>query len=173
MVVKGQQKSLENRRLKKVKKINKIYRMVLLGYDRSFVLNYARKKRWDISKKTVDNYYAEVSKMIKEDGIKYRDEMLGKAHLRLEMLFNRCFRRRDYRTALLVQKELNEISGLREYNFKIKGDKENPLEVHHNVRKELQKDKEKYAGIIGNVLKDMGIVGGNGRKRVHTAQTNR
>jgi hypothetical protein len=95
-------------------RVNKVMEMLILGLSRASILQYVTNSTdWNVSDRQVDNYIADANREIEKHSETVRERELGKAIRRLEMLFQSCMKVQDYQRALAVQKELNELLGLK------------------------------------------------------------
>jgi len=95
-------------------RVNKVIEMLILGLPRASAIQYVTNSTdWNVSDRQVDNYIAEANKEVEKYSQTVRERELGKAIRRLEMLFQSCMKVQDYQRALAVQKELNELLGLK------------------------------------------------------------
>ena len=95
------------------KRVNKVYQLLLDGLSRADILEYvAKKTEWKVSDGSVDEYIAKATAEIKARSTIVRDEEYGKALERLRMLYSRNIMIQDFKAALAVQKEINELLGL-------------------------------------------------------------
>ena len=95
-------------------RINKVIEWLVLGLSRAQILQYAAEKtEWNISERQIDTYISRANEEIEKHAQTVRERELGKSIKRLEMLFHSCMKVQDYQRALAVQKELNELLGLK------------------------------------------------------------
>lgn len=94
------------------KRISVVYGMLLNGASRRDIVEYCR-KNWNVNRWTADTLISEATREISVVTEEERNAMYGKAVKRLENLYMRCINDGDKRTALAVQRELNEIAGLK------------------------------------------------------------
>jgi hypothetical protein len=106
----------------KAVRIATIYRLLLSGMRRREVLQYVREKTdWGIETSAIDKYIAEATKEIKEVTAEEIETARGMAYKRLDMLYFKSLLINDYKTALAVQKEMNELFGLKIIKQEISG----------------------------------------------------
>jgi hypothetical protein len=91
-----------------------IMQMIIQGASLREVWKYVDEKTdWGVSERTVRRYYKAAEKdFIKSANIDVEKE-LGKALERLNYLFARTVHLQDYKGALAVQREINELLGLK------------------------------------------------------------
>ncbi|MDD3538489.1 MAG: hypothetical protein PHH65_09645 [Eubacteriales bacterium] len=100
-----------------------VYRLLLSGLRRREVIQYAREKtEWNVSDRTIDNYIRKASAEIKEVTDEELEAARGMAHKRLDTLYYKSLLINDYKTALAVQKEINELFGLKTAKIEHSGD---------------------------------------------------
>lgn len=95
------------------KRVTQVYNWLLQGLSRADILELVAKKgEWKVSDGMIDEYMSRATAEIKEKASIQRDEELGKAIERMRFLFRQNVLIQDYKAALAVQKELNELLGL-------------------------------------------------------------
>lgn len=106
----------------KAVRIATIYRLLLSGMRRREVLQYVTEKTdWGIETSAIDKYIAEATKEIKEVTAEEIETARGMAYKRLDTLYYKSLLINDYKTALAVQKEMNELFGLKIIKQEISG----------------------------------------------------
>jgi len=97
-----------------------IQQMLVQGANLREVWQYVDEKtEWGVSERTVRRYYKAAEKdFIRSANIDVEKEM-GKAIDRLNYLFARTVHLQDYKGALSVQKEINELLGLKTLKIQI------------------------------------------------------
>lgn len=106
----------------KAVRIATIYRLLLSGMRRREVLQYVTEKTdWGLGTSAIDKYIAEATKEIKEVTAEEIETARGMAYKRLDMLYFKSLLINDYKTALAVQKEMNELFGLKIIKQEISG----------------------------------------------------
>jgi hypothetical protein len=86
------------------------------------VLQYVTEKTdWGIETSAIDKYIAEATKEIKEVTAEEIETARGMAYKRLDTLYYKSLLINDYKTALAVQKEMNELFGLKIIKQEISG----------------------------------------------------
>lgn len=96
----------------KIKRVNKVYDLIIKGYSRADILQYATKNKWNVIDRAVDEYIAEATELFKKHGAVDREEMTGIALLRLTHIVKENIEAKDYRTAIAAMKEIHAISGI-------------------------------------------------------------
>ena len=106
----------------KAVRIATIYRLLLSGMRRREVLQYVTEKTdWGLETSAIDKYIAEATKEIKEVTAEEIETARGMAYKRLDTLYYKSLLINDYKTALAVQKEMNELFGLKVIKQEISG----------------------------------------------------
>lgn len=97
------------------RRVDVVYRLLLLGLDRPRILEHIEKKypAWGSRPRTVDVYISKAKQLLIESGAHDRELEFGRALGRLHDLFTRCLNDKSYRDALAVQKEINDLLGLK------------------------------------------------------------
>lgn len=97
-----------------------IMQMLIQGASLREIWTYVDTKTdWGVSERTVRRYYkAAENDFVKSANIQVEKE-LGKAMERLNYLFARTVHLQDYKGALSVQKEINELLGLKTLKIQI------------------------------------------------------
>jgi len=99
----------------KKRRVNTIGDLLMMGTSRAEILQYAADKSgWGVSERTIDEYIAEATEQFRRISDYNREEQVGKAIRRLEMLFLRAMKVQDFQRALATQRELNLLLGLHE-----------------------------------------------------------
>lgn len=93
------------------KRVNTVYRMLLLGVSRADIVEYTEKE-WQIAHSMTDEYIARANELFKAQAETVRDEQFGKAMARLQNLYEKNMKIQDYKAALATQKEINALLGL-------------------------------------------------------------
>lgn len=94
-------------------RVNKIFDLLLLGLSRAEMLQYvAEQTDWGIEERQVDNYIKAATTRLKKLSKFHRQTELGRGIARLHSLYMALMKVQDYKGALTVQKELNELLGL-------------------------------------------------------------
>jgi len=96
-------------------RVDVVYRLLLLGLDYQRILEHIAKKYsvWGVKPRTVDNYIARAKVLIEKVGEYERPLEFGRSLARKHDLFTRALNDKDYRTALAVQKEIDDLLGLK------------------------------------------------------------
>ena len=93
--------------------VSEVYKLLIIGLYRRDIIRYlSEKTTWELSDRTVDLYIAKATKEIAACAKFVREEQLGKALLRLNVLYVKTTKIQDYKTAIVALKELNELMGL-------------------------------------------------------------
>lgn len=122
----------------KAVRIATIYRLLLSGMRRREVLQYVTEKTdWGIETSAIDKYIAEATKEIKEVTAEEIETARGMAYKRLDTLYYKSLLINDYKTALAVQKEMNELFGLKIIKQEISGNM--GVQFVNNVPKDATK----------------------------------
>jgi hypothetical protein len=97
------------------RRVDVVYRLLLLGLDRARIIEHVEKKypTWGCGAAAIDRYIARAKQLLIEAGEQEREVEFGRALGRLHDLFARCLNDKDYRGALAVQKEINDLFGLK------------------------------------------------------------
>lgn len=96
-------------------RVDVVYRLLLLGIDRPRIMEHIEKKypAWGCRTRAIDAYIAKAKKLIIEAGECDRELEFGRALARLHDLYTRCVNAKNHRDALAVQKEINDLLGLK------------------------------------------------------------
>lgn len=106
----------------KAARIATIYRLLLSGMRRREILQYVTEKTdWGLETSAIDKYIREATQEIKEVTAEEIDTARGMAYKRLDTLYYKSLLINDYKTALAVQKEMNELFGLKVIKQEISG----------------------------------------------------
>lgn len=106
-----------------------ISQLILRGLQRKEIIQYVTTKvenPWDIKDRQIDRYISEARKEIQVYSDYEKSYERGKALLRLDNLYSRLYNIQDYKGALQVQKELNDLTGIKEaqkHDITSKGEK--------------------------------------------------
>ena len=84
-------------------------------------MQYVEDVGWGVSESMVDKYIAAATAEISEVTELEKKAALGMAYKRLDMLFSLCHTEKDFKTCLAVQRELNELGGLKVIKQEISG----------------------------------------------------
>jgi len=110
-------------------RVDIVYRLLLLGLDRQRIIDHVRAKypSWPKSDGAIDRCIEQAEQMLIESGEAERPVEFGRSLARKHDLYTRCLNDKDYRGALAVQKEIDDLLGLKA-----------PIEVNLNdARREL------------------------------------
>lgn len=95
-------------------RVSTIYRLLLSGMRRQEIIQYvANKTDWNVCDRTLDSYIEKARVEIADVTDEERKTALGMAYKRLDMLYFKSLLINDYKTALAIQKEINDLSGLK------------------------------------------------------------
>ena len=99
-------------------RVAKVATFLLNGMKRGDIWQYLTNPKneieWDISIRTLDRYIKDATAAIKESSQIDRDFEIGKSKGRLEILWQRNISIQDFKAALAVVKEVNNLFGLNE-----------------------------------------------------------
>lgn len=85
---------------------------------------------WDLSDRQAYYYVEKATAKLEEIAEKNKNAEFGKAITRNNLLFNRAFEKKDYKTCLEIQKELNKMFG----NYEpVKIDNTNRIEINKPI----------------------------------------
>jgi hypothetical protein len=87
---------------------------------------------WEVSQDTIQYYVGKANEMFRDQSKFKREMEFGKALVRLNTLYRRCITSKDLRTALQVQKAINDLVGLNapvRTAVNVSGDEAYPLSV--------------------------------------------
>ena len=102
-------------------RIAAVYRKLLEGARRRDIMQYNKDVGWNVCESMVDRYIALATAEIAEVTELEKQTALGMAYKRLDMLFSEAHRDKDFKTCLAVQRELNELGGLKVIKQEISG----------------------------------------------------
>ena len=102
-------------------RIAAVYRLLLEGARRRDIMQYNKDVGWNVCESMVDRYIALATAEIAEVTELEKQTALGMAYKRLDMLFSEAHRDKDFKTCLAVQRELNELGGLKIIKQEISG----------------------------------------------------
>lgn len=88
-----------------------VVEMILQGYPRHKILSYGLKE-WKIRAKGTDTYISKAKKIIKEIANQDSEMEFEKAKARLNDLYSKAFKNKDYRECRNIQAELNKLTGV-------------------------------------------------------------
>ncbi|MFA7327954.1 MAG: hypothetical protein WC081_00390 [Candidatus Ratteibacteria bacterium] len=103
----------------KNKGIERIYQMLILGMRTTQIWEnlVAGAAKEGTPAKSVQTFYRDLAKaraLLEKDAAPQRKLALGRSKARLELLFSRSMAIQDYKAALAVTREINELLGLHE-----------------------------------------------------------
>jgi hypothetical protein len=102
-------------------RIAAVYRKLLEGARRHDIMQYNKDAGWNVCESMVDRYIALATAEIAEVTELEKQTALGMAYKRLDMLFSEAHRDKDFKTCLAIQRELNELGGLKIIKQEISG----------------------------------------------------
>lgn len=95
------------------RRINQVMKLIVNGVDRAGILQYTSEKtEWNVTDRTIDDYIAKATEIIKTYSAPLREDEMGKAMLRLTNLYARNMQINDFKAALATQKEINALLGM-------------------------------------------------------------
>ena len=97
------------------RRVDDVLTLMLSGFRRSQIIKYIAENRadWDIRERMVDAYIQKANALIEETKIPERDFLINQAVARLEMMLAKALNVQDIKTALSVQKEIDDLLGLK------------------------------------------------------------
>jgi len=104
-----------------VQRVTEVFDLLLDGLRPCEVIRYVAEK-WGVRSRQAENYLAKAYKQFEEAGRTKQERELGRAFTRLNRLYSIAISARDYKQALSVQKELNELLGLMVQKIKHSGE---------------------------------------------------
>ena len=82
--------------------------------NRRSILQYVRKNtKWDVSVKQIDNYIAKANILMKEQREDIKENIQEAALNNLMNLYQEAHEEKDFKTCLAIQKEINDLFGLK------------------------------------------------------------
>jgi len=102
-------------------RVTAVYRLLINGTSRRDILDYAESQQWGVTSSMVDKYISAARSEIAAVTQEERDAALGLAYRRLDKLYLRSYTDGDYKTCLAIQKEMNELFGLKVIKQEISG----------------------------------------------------
>lgn len=94
-------------------RVTAVYRLLINGTSRRDIIDYAEGQQWGVTSSMVDKYITAARSEIATVTQEERDAALGLAYRRLDKLYLKSYTDGDYKTCLAIQKEINEVSGLK------------------------------------------------------------
>ncbi|GHU69971.1 hypothetical protein FACS1894184_14790 [Clostridia bacterium] len=94
--------------------ISSIVDWLIAGASRGAICKQAESKNWDVSKRTIDVLITKAKKQIEDEVKDSKAYHLTIATRRLNSLYAAATNIKDYKTALQVQKTINDLFGLNE-----------------------------------------------------------
>ena len=92
-------------------RINEVVNMLILGYNRDLILQNTSNV-WKVSDRQIDTYISKARTLIEQSVKKQVAYDYAKAVRRYEELYRLSIEKKDYKTALSVNKELTTLQGL-------------------------------------------------------------
>lgn len=109
-------------------RISKVFYLLIAGATKQQINKYVEEKTtWGVTDRQVRNYISEANKRIIKASKTRQKRELGKALLRLDQLYFLSLNLQNLQNALAVQKEINELIGLKIYRQEISGKDGTPL----------------------------------------------
>jgi len=96
----------------KRRRVQKVRHMILSGFERGAIILAAQQLGWNVSDRTVDGYMATARRGIEQSSADEQSQELALAKMRLVDLYAKEMAAKDYRGALPVLREYNELCGL-------------------------------------------------------------
>ena len=121
----GMPKSDKNTMERRIKSISS---MLINGNNREFIVLYCS-ENWNIGERQADKYISKARTLIEQSVKKQVAYDYAKAVRRYEELYRLSIEKRDYKTALSVNKELTTLQGL----FKIEVEHSGNIEFICNI----------------------------------------
>jgi hypothetical protein len=96
-------------------RVNQLVSLMVRGITkRSDILEYVKKWKWTVETVTVDNVYIKRAREEFAEISKYEAKFeLGLSLTRLNDLYYQALDQQDFKTALAVQKEINDLVGIK------------------------------------------------------------
>ena len=110
------------------RRIKSISSMLINGNNREFIVLYCS-ENWNIGERQADKYISKARTLIEQSVKKQVAYDYAKAVRRYEELYRLSIEKKDYKTALLVNKELTTLQGL----FKIEVEHSGNIEFICNI----------------------------------------
>ena len=114
-----------------------IIRLIVDGFVRRDIMEYVVENNWDVSERQVDRYISKAREEIQSVVGREAKLAAGKSIHRLEDLYQKCIAIMDYKTALQVVKEQNDLFRLKQVGAENAGDA--PLDLSGMSFEELYK----------------------------------
>lgn len=102
-----------------LQRVNDVYKLLVRGASRSEIVQYSSKE-WGITDRQADTYMKRARAYFNQRIQVERDQELGQALERYEMLFQRAFKVQDYKTCIQAQARIDKIMGLEQNNITVK-----------------------------------------------------
>ena len=95
-------------------RVAQVYRLLLNGLRRRDIIQYiANKTDWNVTVRTIDNYIKKATDEIAAVNDAEKLASRGMALKRLDDLYFKLMQKKDYKGCLSVQREINEVTGLK------------------------------------------------------------
>lgn len=94
------------------RRVNEVYALMVSGARREAIIAHAEKKAWDVRARQIDKYIERARRQMEIDTTAERDQRLTNARARLDALYAKAMIATDFRTALAVQREINQLESL-------------------------------------------------------------
>jgi hypothetical protein len=106
--------SVKGTRAATARRVDVVYRLLLLGLDRQRILEHVDKKypSWACCSRTIDNYMAKARQLMEEVGAHDRTLELGRSLARHHDCYAHLYTKGDYRGADVVQRGIDDMLGL-------------------------------------------------------------
>ena len=143
-VKKAQKKNGRAYERERLQRIVKVTELLMQGLTVPQIFQYASDKlKWKVTERTIYTYVKfSNAEFTKEAQTKHAEEF-GKALRRLNFLFANCLKIQDYKGALAMQREINEMMGFRN-KYEVKAV---PLQEDIDTSKLTQEEQEAMANL--------------------------
>ena len=95
-------------------RLTKLQELLLMGYSRKAIVQYSA-NNWDIKTRQTDDYIQQVTKELSSSSLCERQEKRIFAIKQRELILAKSYVKGDYRTALMILKDIAELENL--YSF--------------------------------------------------------
>jgi len=139
-------------------RVTKVAELVMQGLTGAQILQYATEKlHWQIKERQIWEYIKRANEMFAEEAQTKTGAEFGKGLRRLNFLFANCLKIQDYKGALAMQREINEMMGFRN-KYEVKEEITNK-ELHITVdssetAKEFKRMKDELSKPDQRIRKD-------------------
>ena len=104
----GRQSKAEN-----ITRVNKTVELLTMGFTRAQIIQFGSEKAsWGVSDRSIDVYIAQAREILRSQSEADRAVEIGRALERLDDLYRRNMGIQDFKSALAVVKERNNMLGL-------------------------------------------------------------